>query len=142
MDTIDSSGVAVADGEPPGEGGILWRVITSLEQAVRQASDDELPTWLVILEHQVAMHLEPRMSVEEQSLLPRLRRNGHAEAVSQARAEHAALQALLRDDSLPLRERLGRFATLLRAHLLFEQQYESPGGAVATAGLATDCVKK
>ncbi len=142
MDTTDGAGVAAADGEPPGAGGALWRVIASLELAVRQASDDELPTWLVILEHRVAMHLEPRMSVEEQSLLPRLRRNGHAEAVLRARAEHAQLQALLRDGSLPLRERLGRFATLLRAHLLFEQQYELPGGAATAAGLTTDSVKK
>lgn len=93
-----------------------------LDRAARVAPESELRTWATELEYRWRNELAPHFAIEERVWLPALSAAGLADLAQRTAAEHAALAALMVDSALSMREKFVRFASLLQAHVRFEER--------------------
>ncbi len=93
-----------------------------LARKARQAADgnprDRLHAWTTLVARFRA-ELEPHFQLEEEGLLPAMRRAGETLLVERTLTEHAALRDLVADARS---ENLAGFAELLVAHIRFEEK--------------------
>lgn len=95
---------------------------TRVERAAHSAATSDLPAWEIEIERYWRTELMAHFSVEERIWLPPLASAGLESYTQRTLSEHRALAALATDRSIPLRERLARFASLLQAHVRFEER--------------------
>jgi hypothetical protein len=93
-----------------------------LERAAHSAATSDLGIWESEIERYWHSELLPHFIVEERIWLPALAGAGLGSYTQRTLSEHRALAALATDRSMPLRERLARFASLLQAHVRFEER--------------------
>ena len=93
-----------------------------VERAAHSAAACDLPVWEIAIERYWNAELLAHFSVEERIWLPALARAGLESYTQRTLSEHRTLAALATDRTMPLRERLARFASLLQAHVRFEER--------------------
>jgi hemerythrin-like domain-containing protein len=93
-----------------------------IERAARSSATSDLRAWETEIERYSRSELLPHFTVEERIWLPALASAGLVSYTQRTFGEHRELAALATDRSMPLRERLTRFASLLQAHVRFEER--------------------
>ena len=97
-------------------------IATRVERAAHSAATSDLHVWEIEIERYWRTELLAHFTVEERIWLPALASAGLGPYTQRALSEHRELATLATDRSMPLRERLARFASLLQAHVRFEER--------------------